>query len=395
MVPHLRQSFNASFTPEKYSDFLAGLERRCGTPVLFRNSETPCFYPKPLLDKMAAYGEELIHQLVDDPAYISASRDAIPAEFRVPGETSRPEFVQVDFGLVRNPAGEIEPKLIEIQGFPSLYGYQIALAHEYLQAYGLDARLKYLLGGLTPDSYERLLRQLVVGREDPENVVLMEIDPLEQKTLPDFLVTERACGIKTVNVREVIKRGKQLFYHARGREIPIRRIYNRVIVDELIRKRIELPFRFSDPLDVEWAGHPNWFFQISKFSLPYLRHPCVPRTWFLDRMDRLPDSLDRYVLKPLFSFAGSGVIVGPTAADVAAIPANARGQYILQERLEFAPVFETPAGATKAEARIMFLWGDTLQPGAILVRMGRGLLMGVSYNREPWAGSSAGFYLDE
>jgi hypothetical protein len=396
MVPTLRQRFNANFTAEKYRAFLARLDKACGTHIKFRNSETPCFYPKSLLDKMAAYGEELIRQLMSDSAYLAASQSVIPAEFNVAGESSHPEFIQVDFGLVRDHGGNIEPKLVEIQGFPSLYAYQNTLAREYISVYGLDPHLKFLLGGLEPQSYVALLRRAILGDCAPEGVVLMEIDPLEQKTLPDFLLTERLCGVKAVNVMDIRKEGRRLLYARKGKFVPIDRIYNRVIADELMRKQKTLPFSLCDQLDVEWAGHPNWFFRLSKFSIPYLRHPCVPHTQFLHQLDAMPDDPANYVLKPLFSFSGIGVVVGPTREELAAIPRGKRCQYILQERLDFEPLFETPHGLAKAEARIMYIWTDALRPGPILVRMGRGKMMGVDYNRDmEWVGSSAGLYLDE
>jgi hypothetical protein len=396
MVPELRQHFNANFAVEKYRAFLARLDEACGTHIKFRNSETPCFYPKSLLDKMAAYGEELIRQLMSDSAYLAASQSVIPAQFNAAGESAHPEFIQVDFGLVRDAAGNVEPKLVEIQGFPSLYAFQNTLAHEYISVYGLDRRLKFLLGGLEPQSYVSLLRSAILGGCEPENVVLMEIDPLEQKTLPDFLLTEKLCGASTVNVMDIRKEGRHLFYKRDGKLVPIHRIYNRVIVDELIRKQKTLPFSLADDLDVEWAGHPNWFFRLSKFSIPYLHHPCVPKTWFLQQLDVLPDNPVDYVLKPLFSFSGIGVIVGPSRQDLSAIPPEKRSHYILQERLDFEPLFETPYGPTKAEARIMYIWTDSLRPGPVLVRMGRGKMMGVDYNRNmEWVGSSAGLYLDE
>jgi len=396
MVPELRDRFNANFTAQKYRTFLARLDEACGTHIKFRNSETPCFYPKCLLDTMASFGEELIRQLMSDSAYLAASRSVIPAEFNVAGESPHPEFIQVDFGLVRGADGHIEPKLVEIQGFPSLYAYQNVLANEYISVYGLDRRLKFLLGGLEPQSYVALLRRAILGDCDPESVVLMEIDPAEQKTLPDFLLTERLCGVKTVNVMEIRKEGRRLFYNRNGKFVPIHRIYNRVIVDELIRKHKTLPFSLRDDLDVEWAGHPNWFFRLSKFSIPYLRHPCVPHTRFLHELDAIAGNPTNYVLKPLFSFSGIGVVIDPTREELAAIPLERRSQYILQEQLDFEPLFMTPFGPTKAEARVMYIWTDSLRPGPVLVRMGRGKMMGVDYNRDmEWVGSSAALYLGE
>lgn len=392
MIPSLRQRFNANFTPQKYQQFLKLMEERCGARVEFRISETPCFFPKPLLDQMANYGEELIHQL-ETPEYHAASSTAIPPDFNVPHEDPHPMFIQVDFGLVRDSNGKLQPRLVELQGFPSLYGYQAVLSQAYVDAFELDKSLKYLHSGLDWKGYKTLLKQAIVADHDPEHVILMEIDPLHQKTRPDFLVTEKLLGIPTVAITDIKKEHSRLFYEKAGKRIPIRRIYNRAIVDELVRKSAKLNFRLDDDLAVEWAGHPNWYFRMSKFSLPYLHHDCVPKAYFLDRIERMPDDLENYVLKPLFSFAGLGVLIGPGKEALAAIPKAKRGEYILQEKMSFEPVIETPFGATKAEIRIMYIWVEELLPVMTIVRMGRGLMMGVDHNKNmEWVGSSTGFW---
>jgi hypothetical protein len=253
--------------------------------------------------------------------------------------------------------------------------------------------LQFLLGGLDSASYLRLLQRAIVGDEDPANVILMEIDPEHQKTLPDFLLAEKLLGIRTVDIRAIKKDGSRLYWESEGKRIPIRRIYNRAIVDELERKGVHLEFDFRDELQVEWAGHPNWYFQVSKYSIPYLQHASVPKTWFLDRLERLPDGLENYALKPLYSFAGLGVVIAPTKEEIAAVPEERKSQYILQERLHFEPVIETPVGGTKVEVRVMYIWVDELTPVLTILRMGRGLMMGVDHNRNmEWVGSSAGLY---
>ncbi|MEY2394552.1 MAG: hypothetical protein QOF94_897 [Acidobacteriaceae bacterium] len=401
MIPFLRKQFNTSFTPDKYQAFLQRIDDACGTHVQFRLSETPCFFPPSLLRRMAEDGKELIRQLVESPAYRTRSNASIPEEFRVPNEPPHPMFVQVDFGLVRDSEGSIQPKLVELQAFPSLYAYQGTLAQSYIDAYGLARfeggdRLRFFLGGLDGTSYRELLRRAIIGTHDPANVILMEIHPLEQKTLPDFLLTEKMLGIKTVDIQAIKKQGAQLYYERNGGRIPIRRIYNRAIVDELQRKNVKLAFDWRDDLDVEWAGHPNWYFRISKFSIPYLRHASVPKTWFLDRLERIPDNLQDYALKPLYSFAGLGVVIGPKRDDIEAIPAAKRADYILQERMRFEPVIETPHGGTKAEVRVMYVWQDELKAVLTIIRMGRGLMMGVDHNRNmEWVGASAGLYVGE
>src|SRR5271170_4241647 len=229
MIPALRQQFNSNFTPEKYQTFLKVMEERCGAPVQFQISETPCFFPKPLLDQMSQYGKELIQQL-GGLEYRKASFDAIPPDFNVPREAPHPMFIQVDFGLVRDAAGKLQPKLVELQGFPSLYAYQAMLSQVYMEVFELDEGLQYLHSGLDWESYKALLRRAIVADHDPQNVILMEIDPLHQKTLPDFLLTEKLLGIPTVAITDIEKRGKQLFYERDGSRIQIQRIYNRAIV---------------------------------------------------------------------------------------------------------------------------------------------------------------------
>jgi len=398
MIPSLRSSFNTNYKPEKYQQLLRRLEEQCGVPIQFRINETPCFLPETLVVKVAESGKELIRQLVDNPEYRKRSDESIPAEFHVPHESAHPMFIQVDFGLVRDQQGALQPKLVELQAFPSLYGYQTVLAQSYFETYGLNrgvyaenGGLRFYLDGLNEASYRELLRKAVVGDCDPAEVILMEVDPEEQKTLPDFLVTEKMLGIWTVDIRKIQKHGRRLYWERDGKRMPIRRIYNRAIVDELERKGVKLGFDFRDDLDVEWAGHPNWYFRISKFSIPFLRHETVPRTWFLDQMERVPDDLENFALKPLYSFAGLGVIIGPTKADIDAVPADKRGQYILQERLHFTPVIDTPFGGTKMEVRVMYIWVDELRPVLTILRTGRGLMMGVDHNKNmEWVGASAG-----
>jgi hypothetical protein len=398
MLQPYRDHFNANFTQAKYSDLVTHLTRLTRTTVEFRVAETPCFLPQSLINELAATGAELTHQLLNNPSYLQASNQTIPEQFRVPNENPQPNFMTVDFGLVRNPDGTLSPKLVELQAFPSIFGYQDILSRQYIETYHLDPNLTWHLGGLNETTYWQLLHQVIVGDHDPENVVLLEIDPDHQKTLPDFHVYEDKLHIATVDIAKLRKQGNRLFYQREGREIPIHRIYNRAIVDELQRKNLQLPFDYRDPLHVEWAGHPNWYFRISKFSLPYLNHPSVPKAVFLDdwfahrNLQGLPPQRENLLLKPLYSFAGKGIQFAPTDDDLKAIPPADRHLYLLQERVTFEPTIQTPHGLTQAEIRIMYLWpdGGVLQPAIALVRLGRGLMMGVDHNRDQqWVGSSA------
>lgn len=389
MIARLRHAFNAQWTPALYAGFLRRLEEKCGAPPAFRIGETPVFLPGSLVDTMVRYGKELYGQIARNNRYLDAAFLAIPPEFRVPHGAPDALFVQADFGLVRDADGKLQPKLVEIQGFPSIYAFQYALAATYREVYGIAENLRTLLGGLDAAGFRDLMRRAIVGEHSPENVVLLEIDPFKQKTVADFLLTRELTGIRIADVSKVEKRGRKLFLEG----IPIHRIYNRVIVDELVRKRVPMQFAFTDDLDVEWAGHPNWFFLLSKFSLPWFDHVCVPRSHFLSDLNELPDDLSAHVLKPLYSFAGLGVKIGPARAEIEAIPVAERPNYILQEKVDFVPTIETPSGMTKAEIRIMSIFEDgELRPVTTILRTGRGKMMGVDFNRDlDWVGASAGF----
>ncbi len=270
------------------------------------------------------------------------------------------------------------------------------LPHAYQEVYDDLKELNYLLNDLTDESYLALLRDVLLNGHDPAQVVLMEVEPDQQKTLPDFRLTEKLFGIRTVDVAHLRKRGRRLTYERDGKEIEIKRLYNRVIIDEFAKKNIQAAFDFRDELDIEWAGHPNWYFRWSKFSLPYLKHPSVPRAWFLNELPEVPSDLDKFVLKPLFSFAGSGVKVHVTANDLAAIPASERGDYLLQEKVTYAPAIATLDEPSKVEVRIMFVWPKgAAEPIAVttLTRMSKGAMMGVDFNKnKTWVGSSCSFF---
>jgi hypothetical protein len=400
MLQPFRNEFNRRFSPAKYDDLRRELNRKTRTQIEFRVCETPCFFPRSLMDELAAIGNELTHQLLDNPAYMAASSEAIPAPFRVPGDSPHPHFMTVDFGFARAADGSLTPKLVELQAFPSIFGYQDVLSRQYVESYELDSNLDWFLGGHNEESYWNLLQKVILGGHDRESVVLTEVEPETQKTLPDFHVYEDKLGIATVDIAGLIKRGNKLYYQLDGRSIPIHRIYNRAIVDEMERKGIKLAFDLRDELDVEWAGHPNWYFRISKLSLPYLKHPSVPKAvflddWFAHEHSDLPDDRSQLLLKPLYSFAGKGIQFGPTDADLSAIPEDERHNYLIQERVAFEPVIDTPEGPTQAEIRILYLWpdGGVLEPVISLVRLGRGLMMGVDHNRNrEWVGSSAALF---
>ena len=420
MIPRLRSRFNAGFQDAAYSRLLALIDHRCGGPVQFPVAETPIFVSRALLDEMAEQGSMLAFHLIADTQYLDAARRAIPHGYSVAAETPHPHFLTADFALVRTPSGELAPRLVEIQAFPSVFAYQAELCSAYREAFDLPQSLGFFLGGLNQTTYWDLLRRTILGHHQPQNVILAEIDPLHQKTFSDFYSTSQHLGIPLVDIASIEPVGNKLHYRdAAGRLRPIHRIYNRAIADELIARDIHLPFDLQAQWDVEWAGHPNWYFLISKFSIPWLsctgHFPVVPPAAFLnDFLDgpgreflaasgvSLPTGDPALIvyrdllLKPLFSFAGKGIEFEPTHLRLQAIPHAQRGSYLLQQRMRFEPTIETPFGMTQAEIRILYMWpdGGELTPALSLVRLGRGKMMGVDHNKnQRWVGGSAAFYI--
>ena len=392
MVPDIRRAYNAGFTQQRYEDMVRDLERDAGCPSIFRVSETPLFLSERLTRELIAAADEVLG-FVTSEEYLKQSDRAVPPHLRVPGDEGHTVFFQVDFAIVRGEDGELAPRLIELQGFPSLYGFQWLLEKEFRSHFpAVPDDWSPYFSGLTAETYPAALREVIVADCDPEQTVLLEIDPVHQKTRIDFCVTEQLLGIPVVDAREVIERGGRLFYPRDGREVPIRRIYNRVIFDELERKGIDLSRIFHrDLVDVTWVGHPNWYLKISKFSLPFIKSRYCPPTWFVSDLREVPEDLENYVLKPLFSFAGLGVELGPTRERLRSLPDPEN--FILQRRVDYAPALETPDEPAKAEVRMMFVWKDRPMLVNNLVRLSKGKMMGVDFNKDKtWIGASSAYH---
>ncbi len=390
MVPEIRKAYNAAFTEERYEALLGDLAAVAGCPPDFRVSETPVFLTKPLTDELVRAAHEIVGAVHAD-AYREAARRAVPPALAVPNEDAHTTFLQVDFAICRDERGRVVPRLIELQGFPTVYGFQYFIERAFRERFPIPPGLTTYFGGLDADGYAACLREIILGESDPRHVVLLEIEPDQQKTRIDFACTERLLGIPTVCATKVRRRGRRLFYEAGGREVPIERVYNRVIFDEVARKGLDLSDIFRADLDVRWIGHPNWYFLISKFSLPFITSRYSPPCFFLDALDEVPPDLENYVLKPIFSFAGHGVEIDVTRErlDAIADPEN----FILQRKVEYAPIVETPDGFAKAEVRMMFVWRDGPLLVNNLVRMSKGKMMGVAFNQNrTWVGSSLAYH---
>ena len=394
MINELREKFNANFTKEKYDAYVTKLENLHPGSLDFRNAETPVFVPKDFTAKMLGAVEDIIDVIVD-PKFIKLTERGIPADVKVPNENSHAEFIVFDFGICENETGGLEPQLIEMQGFPTLFAFQAfhsELTAEYAE---VPDNFSPYLSGYNKETYIQLLKEIIVGDLDPKNVILLEIFPEQQKTRIDFYCTEQLLGIKTVCLTKLTAEGSTLFYDNNGVKTQVKRIYNRLIFDDLQKQEnLGQIVDLTKEYDVEWVPHPNWFYRISKFTLPFIENPYVPQTYFLNELKQMPADLENYVLKPLFSFAGMGVVIDVTMHDIDAVkdPEN----WILQKKVKYADVIETPDGPAKAEIRLFYFWKTEWdRPKAVhnLARLSKGKMIGTRYNKnKEWVGGNVAFF---
>ncbi|WP_426669211.1 hypothetical protein ACPPVU_23680 [Mucilaginibacter sp. McL0603] len=394
MDPSARKAFNDNFTPEKYEGFLESLNDGLKSPVSFRVAETPVFLTDDFRDKLLAAGEGIINVILQ-PDFKQLTERAIPEKWSVANENDHPHFIALDFGVCRDEKGNIVPKLIELQGFPSLYGFQVYMGDHYRDTFDIPENWTIYFSDLEGEEYIDLLKKTIIGPYQPDEVVLMDVNAPEQKTAVDFYITQNQIGIPIVSLSDLIEKDNKLFYEQNGALKPIKRIYNRLIFDEIesdpdiFNKVVDIRKAF----DVEWITHPNWFYRISKFTMPFLKGDYIPKTQFLNQVKNIPADLENYVLKPLFSFAGQGVIIDVSSEDIKNIkdPEN----WILQQKVNYEPVVKAPDGGVKVEIRLLFLWpdGESKPTLAInLARLSRGKMIGVRYNNDfDWVGSTVAF----
>ena len=396
MIPAIRAAYNQAFTDENYQKFLNFLNTKYDYEIEFRIAETPAFIPNALANRIFEACEEII-SVLQRPDYKQLTSRSIPEGKNVQGEDDHAQFLAIDFAICEDDNGELTPQLIEMQGFPSLFAFQDMISQAYQNFFEIPKNLEYLFSGLDSASYRTLLEKVITNGHPPENVILMDVEPHLQKTRIDFYCVTDFFGVPSVCISDVKVRGRKLFYEKEGRDFEIKRIYNRVIFDELDRRTdLKLEFDMTNDVDVEWAGHPNWFFRISKFAMPLVKSKYVPETKYLSEYNgNYPADLENYVLKPLFSFAGAGVIYDVKPEDVQSIKDT--DNFILQKKIYYAPAVKIPDGeGIKTEIRMLYLWPeDAERPVACtnLIRFSKGVMMGVKFNKnKTWVGGATAYF---
>ncbi|MFT4202884.1 MAG: hypothetical protein QM610_03125 [Chitinophagaceae bacterium] len=395
MIPDIRKAFNENYSEAAYQQVLDSIEQAFPGDLVFKVAETPVFLSEKLVGQLMEASSEIAEQL-ENPTLLAKMDAAVPGQYFVPGDEGKCEMFSLDFGICKNDNGEIVPQLIELQGFPTLFLFQEAEADAYRRAFGIDESWTNFFNGYDSVQYEKLLQGLILKDHQPEEVILLELLPAQQKTRIDFAATHRKFGIPVICISEVFEENGDVFYEKDGKKIQVKRVYNRMIFDDFEAHKNELP-RYLDitkPLNVEWCPHPNWFYKISKYTLPFLKSDYVPFTAFLDELDVLPTDLENYVLKPLFSFAGQGVIIDVTIDAIEQItdPEN----WILQKKVKYEPIIETLDDNAVFEIRLMFFREPDTGKAVLvnnLVRLSKGKMVGVRYNADKnWVGSSIAFF---
>ncbi|MEO6330095.1 MAG: hypothetical protein ABIO55_14260 [Ginsengibacter sp.] len=395
MIKEFREQFNKTFSEEKYLEFLKDLDSKHPGDIVFRIAETPVFIPKYFTDKIIDACESIV-DVITDENFKTLTQRSIPKHESVPNENDHTHFIAFDFGICENSNGDLEPQLIEMQGFPTLFAFQIYYPEIVKKHFDIPANFDNYLGGYDKESYTQLMKEIIVGEHNIENVILLEINPHEQKTRIDFYCTQDYLGIPIVSLTDITQEDKKLYYMNNEKKTAIKRIYNRVIFDELQQQKESLGkiIDITQPLDVEWIPHPNWFYRISKYTLPFIKHRYVPETFFLNEVKQLPGDLENFVLKPLFSFAGQGVVIDVTKEDIDNVtdPEN----WILQRKVKYAEVIKTPNVPAKAEIRIFYFWKDGWErplPVNNLGRLSKGKMIGVRYNMDKdWVGGTVAYF---
>lgn len=394
MIKSIREKYNNAFTQEVYHKFLHDFDLIFNKKVEFRIAETPVFIDRNLSQKLTDAGAKIISQVLSKE-YIGQSEKAIPKNLFVPNENPHTDFLAIDFAICKNESDEFVPQLIELQGFASLFYWQDLLPQMFRKYFNIPEGFSHYFNNFNCESYWQRMREVIIGNHNPENVILLEIEPDKQKTWIDFYGTKKMLGIEPVCISKIIRHGKKLFYEKNGKQIAVHRIYNRVIFDEFVqRSDLKYNFNMTDEVDTEWAGHPNWFFRLSKYAMPYLKNKYSPSCYFLDELKTYPPDLENYVLKPLFSFAGSGVIIDVKKDDLDRI--NNRDNYILQKKVNYAPAFVSPTGPVKVEVRLLYTWKKNDPAPTLMLNMARlskGAMIGVSHNKnKDWVGGSVGLF---
>jgi len=395
MIQSFRKQFNEAFSETKYQEYLSYINELYPNSLDFRIAETPVFLPAAFKNQLLEVGDYVCSQIIAAD-FTSKTEKSLPNTSITPNEIGLPECIVMDFAIAHNDQNEIVPALIELQGFPSLFAFEVLQDEALRNSYTIPENVTPYLNGYTKEKYLQHLSTIIKG-EQGEHTVLLELYPEQQKTRIDFYCTQHYFAIPVVCITEIFKIGKALYYQREGIDIKIDRIYNRIVADELKKQSAEIKEKaailYSD-LDASWVTHPNHFFRISKYLLPFLKHDWIPKTEFVDQIESIPHHIENYILKPLFSFAGQGVIIDVQASDFASMtdPAN----WIMQEKVTYAPCVETPDGFAKAEIRLFYFWDKPTQKYIAtlnLCRLSKGKMIGVNFNQTAtWVGGSLAYF---
>ena len=399
MIHFIRSLFNEAFTDALYTKYLSEINKPFPNSLDFRVAETPIFIDQKFTAQLLELGN-YVNEVIMGEEFKLITQPALVDQLVIPNEPDFPACIVMDFAVAKNDENEIVPALIELQGFPSLFAFELLQDEAIKNTYDIPHGFTPYLNSYTKDKYITHLERVIKGNpvtNQKKHTVLLEILPHQQKTRIDFYCTNEYLNIPIVCITEIFNKGNKLFYKRDGIQFQIDRIYNRIVMDELKKQTKSIQEKgniFQTELAIEWVTHPNHFFRISKFLMPYLTHPYIPKTQFVHQLTSIPTNLDEYILKPLFSFAGQGVIIDIQKGDIEKITNPEK--WILQEKVHYSECIETPTGPAKAEIRLFYFWDETQHKYVAtmnLARLSKGKMIGVDYNKTAtWVGGSLAYF---
>jgi len=282
--------------------------------TLFKATSSEVFlFPKELKSELIEAATGITNQLFSSRVLTLAESNITDnsniLDFRSYKNLPEPYFMTID--LAYAPGGGTNFKLIEAQAF-------LSISHMFFEHYSklLDLNRDVFLNF---EAYQHFLRKI-----QNNHSILLEDCPWEQKTAIDFHLLQKQASIEVLNFRGI------LGSHALKEKL----IYNRLIFADLTAQEFaNAKISLSGLPNARWLHHPDWYYFVSKSSLPYITSPWAAQSFLVaDKPLNFEPKSNAWVLKPLFDYGCSGVNLNPSRTDIENV--DAPKEWLLQQKIE-------------------------------------------------------------
>lgn len=390
MFTKIREQFNAVFDISQSKNIWDDIDKEFPGYRDFKIAEIPVFLDNELKSKLLMAGNTCLDVILA-PDFIQKN---MGSEFQFGQKNSKPDFICLDFAITLNEHDEFIPKLIEAQGFPTLLGFQQYLTGKFKKHCQIPSGFTSHFNRINAFHFSEKIGSIL--KQYGDDTVLLEAYPEKQRTRLDFKLTEAYWGIKTVCLSQIEANSGKLYYKTGDNLKPINAIYNRVIIEEVVKTYPELLTKIEllKEVEVSWISHPDWYYLISKAALPLFKGPYVPSSKIFYKGDDIPENLEDYILKPLFEYGGDGVQLDLNQSIFESCLENV--PYLLQQKVRYADCILLPNGQ-KRKAEIRLIYGQ--EPSkkrptllANLTRLSDSGWMNTSQNFTDFTGGSIAFF---